>query len=150
LKLWSRIESALRNLLHKSHIESELDAEIRAYEDATAEEKIAKGIPPEEARRQALVECGGMEQVKQAVREDRAGTSIERICQDVRYTLRQLSRNPAFTWTAVITLGLGIGATTSVFSAVYELTGDVRQLVRLRVRQRSHKQRVALGSSPAR
>ena len=121
MKLWSRIESALRNLLHKSRIESELDAEIRGYVDATADEKIAKGIPPEEARRQALAECGGMEQVKQAVREGRAGTSIERLWQDVRYTLRQLRRNRAFTWTAVLTLGLGIGATSSIFSAVYAL-----------------------------
>jgi predicted permease len=121
LKLWFRIESALRNLLHKSHIESELDAEIRGYVDAAADEKIASGIPPEEVRRQALVECGGMEQVKQAVREHRAGAGIELFWQDLRYTLRQLGRNPAFTWTAVITLGLGIGATTSIFSAVYAL-----------------------------
>jgi predicted permease len=121
LKLWFRIESALRNLLHKSHIESELDAEIGGYVDAAADEKIASGTPPEEARRQALVECGGMEQVKQAVRERRAGAGIERFGQDLRYTLRQLGRNPAFTWTAIITLGLGIGATTSIFSAVYAL-----------------------------
>jgi predicted permease len=121
VKPWSRIESAFRNLLHKSQLESELDAEIRAYVDATTEEKIAKGIPPEEARRQTLTECGGMEQVKQAVRERRAGVGMERMGQDVRYTLRQLRRNPAFTWTAVLTLGLGIGATTSIFSAVYAL-----------------------------
>jgi predicted permease len=121
LKLWSRIEAALRNLRDKSHIESELDAEIRGYVEAAADEKITQGIPPDEARRQALVECGGMEQVKQAVREGRAGAGIERLWQDVRYTLRQLGRNPAFTGTAVITLGLGIGATTSIFSAVYAL-----------------------------
>ncbi len=121
MKPWSRIEFAVRNLLHKSRIESELDAEIRGYVDAAADEKIAKGIPPGEAHRQALAECGGMEPVKQAVREGRAGTGIERLWQDVRYTLRQLSRNPAFAWTAVITLGLGIGATTSIFSAVYAL-----------------------------
>ena len=121
MKLWFRIESAFRNLLHKSLVESELDAEIRAYVDATTDEKIAKGIPAAEARRQALAECGGMEQVKQAVREGRAGTGIESFVQDVRYTLRQLRRNPAFTWTVVLTLGLGIGATTSIFSAVYAL-----------------------------
>ena len=113
--------SALRNLLRRPQIESQLDEELRAYVDIVTDEKIAKGIPPEEARRQALAECGGMEQVKQAVREGRAGTSLERLWQDARYTLRQLRRNPAFTWTAVITLGLGIGATTSIFSAVYTL-----------------------------
>ena len=62
MKLWSRIKTALRNLRDKSQIESELDAEIRGYVDATADEKIAQGILTDEARRQALVECGGMEQ----------------------------------------------------------------------------------------
>ena len=62
-----------------------------------------------------------MEQVKQAVRESRAGTTIELLWQDARYAMRMLRRNPSFTWTAVITLGLCIGATTSIFSAVYSL-----------------------------
>src|SRR5579863_4001873 len=121
MRLWYRLRSALRNLFRTPQIESQLDEEVRAYVDIVTDEKIAKGIPPEEARRQALAECGGMEQLKQAVREGRAGTSIERLWQDVRDTVRQLSRNPAFTWTSVITLGLGIGATTSIFSAVYAL-----------------------------
>jgi putative ABC transport system permease protein len=121
MRLWYRSRSALFNLFRRPQIESQLDEEVRAYVDIVTDEKIAKGMPPEEARRQALAECGGMEQVKQAVREGRAGTGIERLWQDVRYTLRQLSRNPAFTWTAVVTLGLGIGATTSIFSAVYAL-----------------------------
>jgi predicted permease len=63
----------------------------------------------------------GLEQVKKTVRNDRAGTIVESVVQDIRYGLRQLWRNPAFTWTAVITLGLGMGATTAIFSAVYAL-----------------------------
>ncbi|HEX4066728.1 MAG TPA: ABC transporter permease [Acidobacteriaceae bacterium] len=116
-----RFRSALRTLLRKQQSERELDAEVRSYVEALAEEKIKSGIPPIEARRQALAQSGGLEQVKQAVRDQRASTTIESIFQDIRYGLRQMRHNPAFTWTAVITLGLGIGATTAIFSAVYAL-----------------------------
>jgi predicted permease len=121
MKLWPRIKSTLRNLFRKPQIESHLDQELRAYVDMVTDEKISAGISASEARRIALAELGGIEQVKQSVREGRAGTRIELIWQDVRYALRQLSRNRGFTLTAVITLGLGIGATTAIFSAVYSL-----------------------------
>lgn len=111
-----RLASALRTLLRKRQIETELDAEIRAYVDAIADEKMERGVSPTEARRQALAESGGLEQVKQAVRDQRASTTIESVIQDVRYGIRQMRSNPAFAWTAVITLGLGIGATTAIFS----------------------------------
>ena len=117
----SRFKSALRTILHKQRVESELEMEIRSYVDAVTDDKIAGGISPSEARRQALAESGGLEQVKQAVRDQRASTVAESVVQDIRYGLRQMRRNPAFAWTAVITLGLGIGATTAIFSAVYAL-----------------------------
>ena len=117
----SQVRSALRNLLHKRKIESDLDAEVRGYVDAVTDEKITAGLPPDEARRRALSESGGMEQLKQAVRNHRAGMLAESLGQDIRYGLHQMRHNPAFTWTAVITLGLGIGATTAIFSAVYAL-----------------------------
>lgn len=116
-----RLASALRSLLHKQRVESELDIEIRSYVDAIADEKFESGISSTEARRQALAESGGIEQVKQAVRDHRTSTIAESVLQDVRYGLRQLRHNPAFAWTAVMTLGLGIGATTAIFSAVYAL-----------------------------
>ena len=116
-----RLASALRTLLHKQQVETELDVEIRSYVDAIADEKIKRGMSPTEAHRQALAESGGLEQVKQAVRDQRASTVAESVMQDIRYGLRQMRLNPAFAWTAVITLGLGIGATTSIFSAVYAL-----------------------------
>jgi predicted permease len=119
--MWSQIKSALRNLLHTQQVESELDDEIASYVTAVTDEKIAAGLAPEEARRRALAECGGTEHVKQAVRNNRAGALAESLRQDIRFGVRQLRRNPAFAWTAIITLALGIGATTAIFSAVYAL-----------------------------
>lgn len=119
--LWRRIRTAAWNFLHREKLESDLDAEICEYVDGVVDGKIVDGMSPSEARRSALAEIGGMEPVKQAVRESHAGTGIELLWDDVRYGLRMLWRNPSFTWTAVITLGLGIGATTSIFSAVYSL-----------------------------
>jgi predicted permease len=119
--MWSYIKAALRNLLHTQQIESELDDEIASYVAAVTDEKIATGLAPEEARRRSLAECGGTEHVKQAVRNSRAGALANSFRQDIRFGIRQLRRNPAFAWTAIITLALGIGATTAIFSAVYAL-----------------------------
>jgi putative ABC transport system permease protein len=121
MRLWAWLKSLSRNLLRRRQIESQLEDEVRAYAEMIADEKIAGGIPAQEARRTTLADLGGIEQVKQSVRDRRTGTGLELLWQDVRYALRQLARNRAFTLTAVITLGLGIGATTAIFSAVYAL-----------------------------
>ncbi|MBS1806146.1 MAG: hypothetical protein JST28_22615 [Acidobacteria bacterium] len=117
----SRLNSAFKTLLRKQLVESELDSEIQSYVDAITDEKIAGGISPIEANRQALLEAGGLEQVKQAVRDQRASTVVESVFQDICYGLRQMRRNPAFASAAIISLALGIGATTAIFSAVYGL-----------------------------
>lgn len=121
MKLWFRSKSALRNLFRKPRIESQLDDEMRACVEMMIDERIAAGMPESEARRTAMAEFGGIEQVKQAVRDNRSGTFVELIWQDMRHAVRQLRRNRGFTLTAVLTLGLGIGATTAIFSAVYTL-----------------------------
>jgi predicted permease len=121
MQLWSRLKHLSRNLLRRQQVEGQLDEELRSYTDLIDDEKIAAGIPASEARRTTLAELGGIEQVKQSVRDRRTGATLELLWQDVRYALRQLARNRAFTLTAVITLGLGIGATTAIFSAVYAL-----------------------------
>ena len=89
-----RMMAAVRNLFHMRQVESDLDAEIRAYVDGLTEEQIAAGMTPEEARRKALAGFGGTEPVKQAVRDSRAGTGIETIWQDVRFALRILRKSP--------------------------------------------------------
>ena len=76
MKLWSHIKSALRNLFTKQQVESQLDDEVRAYVDMMTDERIAAGMSASEARRTALAEFGGIEQVKQAVREHRAGAGV--------------------------------------------------------------------------
>ena len=113
-----RIRSILRNLFRKQEVESQLDQEVRAYVEMMADERIAAGMAASEARRTAIADFGGIEQVKQAVREHRAGSAAELIWQDARYGLRQFWRNPGFTITVIITLALSIGANTAIFSIV--------------------------------
>ena len=121
MRLWSLLKSAARNLLRKQQVESQLDEEVRAYVDLVTQERIAAGISPSEARRTALVDFGGVEQVKQAVRNHRAGVGLELLGQDIHYGLRQFWRNPGFTVTVVLTLALSVGANTAIFSLVNAL-----------------------------
>jgi predicted permease len=121
MKLWSRVNSVVRNLFRKQQVESQLDDEVRAYVEMMTDERIAVGMSASEARRTALAEFGGIEQVKQAVRERRVGIGLELLIQNARYGLRQLRRNPGFTVTVIVTLALSIGANTAIFSIVNAL-----------------------------
>ncbi len=113
-----RILSLFRNLFRKRAIEQALDDELRSTLEALMQEKMEQGLSQSMARREALMEIGGIEQVKEGVRAVRAGHFVEGLARDVRYGLRQLRRNRSFTAVAVLTLALGIGGTTAIFSVV--------------------------------
>ena len=111
--------SLRRNLFRREEVEQDLDAELRVYLDQLTDEKIAAGMSEAAARREARIEIGGVEQVKEEVRDAKAGRLAGELWQDMRYGMRTLWRNRRFAVAALLALGLGIGATTSMFSVAY-------------------------------
>ena len=118
MTLLHRLASIVRWIVGRDTAERDLDEEIRAFVEMAAADKMRDGVSADDARRLAILDLGGVEQAKERVRTGRHGAWLDDVGRDVRYALRTCARNPGLSAVVAITLALGIGTTTAVFTVV--------------------------------
>ncbi|HLK20382.1 MAG TPA: ABC transporter permease [Bryobacteraceae bacterium] len=116
---WLRVFSArIRAMLNARRLDRELEEELRSHIEMETEANIGRGMSPAQARRQALLEFGGISQTAELYREGRTIAWLEALGEDVRFALRGFARAPGFTAVAILSLGLGIGVNVAIFSMI--------------------------------
>ena len=119
--MFARLLSLWRNLRHRGRVDADLDDEVRAVFTILVDEKVQGGLSLEQARREAALELGREASITQQVREARAGASIDAVMKDISYGMRMLRANPGFSLVVVLSLAVGIGANSALFSVANAL-----------------------------